>query len=171
MHIGMERIGRHAGKRLLTAEDRAAKRTAGKTAFKQLFRRHILRGILIHIDFLEHHAAFEFNIALCKPGMQKHIRQDGNSGFDVRIQHLHIIAGIFLGGKGVELAAKRVHGNGNMLCRALIGAFKDHVLNKMGNAAQFFGFMAAAVADPDANGSRADIIDVLGHHPHAIGAE
>ena len=112
-------------------EDRAAERRAFVAFFKQLVDRHVLRGVLVHVDLFEHHAALELDVLLRKAGVHEHIRQNGDAGLQTLVQHLHIIAGAFLVGESVRLAAECVDRNSDMLGGALFRALEDHVLDKV----------------------------------------
>ena len=84
------------------------------------------------------------------------------------VQHLHVVAGAVLRGKGVGLAAHRVHDRGDVAGAAFFRALEDHVLDEMGHAVQVRRLEAAAVAYPNADRRRAYMVDLLRNHAHAI---
>jgi hypothetical protein len=55
----------------------------------------------------------------------------------VLVEHLDVVAGVFFGRKGVELATDGVDGLGDVLSRPRGGALEEHVLHEMGDAAPF----------------------------------
>lgn len=108
-------------------------------------------------------------VLLREARLEEHIREQGNAGLETAVEHLHIVAGAFLVGEGVGLTAERVDGDGDMTRGALFRALEDHVLDEVRNAVQLRRFIAAAVADPDADRYRAHIVQTLGDDAHAVG--
>ena len=169
VHVFVHGLGRDRRERLLRAEDGAAERRAVIALFEQLVDGDVLGGVLIHIDLLEHNAALELDVLLREARLEEHIREQGNAGLETAVEHLHIVAGAFLVGEGVGLTAERVDGDGDMTRGALFRALEDHVLDEVRNAVQLRRFIAAAVADPDADRYRAHIVQTLGDDAHAVG--
>ena len=131
VHIVVHRLGVDRLQGFRRAKDRTAQRRACIAFLKQLINGDVFRGVLVHIDLLQYDTALQLDILLCKTGMHKHIRQNGDAGFETLVQHLHIIAGAFLIGKGVGLSAQCVDSDSDVLGRALFRAFEDHVLDEM----------------------------------------
>jgi hypothetical protein len=50
------------------------------------------------------------------------------------VADLDVVAGVFLGGDGVELPADRIDLLRDVLGRAVLGALEEHVLDEVGDA-------------------------------------
>ncbi len=118
VHIVVHGLGVDGLQGLGRAEDGAAERRALVALFKQLVDRHVLRGVLVHVDLLEHDPALEFDVLLREAGVHEHVRKDGDAGLQALVQHLHIVAGALLVGKGVGLAAEGVDGDRDVAARS-----------------------------------------------------
>ena len=125
--------------------------------------------ILVHLDLFEDHAALAGNVVCRECGVQhqvgENLKRDGN----VFVEHLNVEADAFLGGEGVHIAADGIDLAGNLLGGAVLGAFENHVLDKMGDAVRLRGLIARAGFEPDADGSRTDVLHLLGDHSEAVG--
>ena len=86
----------------------------------------------------------------------------------VLVEHLDVVAGVFLGGEGVELAADRVDRLGDVFGRPRRRALEEHVLDEMGDAAALGRFVARAARQPDADADRADLRHPLGENTKAV---
>src|SRR5208337_2174034 len=95
----------------------------------------------------------------------EHIEGDGQ----MFVEHLGVEADLFLGGESVQHAADGIHFAGDILGGTPVGAFEDHVLQEMGQAVLGRDFAAGAVADPDADGDRANVLHGLGNDGEAVG--
>src|ERR1019366_6976382 len=63
---------------------------------------------------------------------------------------------------GIDLA-------GNLLGGAVLGAFEDHVFDEVGDAVRLRSLVARTGFEPDADGSRADVLHLLGDDGEAVG--
>ena len=84
------------------------------------------------------------------------------------VEHLDVVAGVFLGGEGVELAADRIDRLSDILGRTGAGALEQHVLDEVGDAAALGRFVARAARQPDADADRADLRHPLGEDAKAV---
>jgi hypothetical protein len=85
------------------------------------------------------------------------------------VQNLGVEADLFLGGESIQHATDRIHFACNGFGGAALGAFEDHVFQKVGEAVFFRDFAAGAIADPDAYGDGADVRHGLGDDNEAVG--
>ena len=95
----------------------------------------VVGRVLDHPDLLQDHRL----LALQLLGVEERVQQDVGQEIDrerqVLVEHLHVEAGVLLGGEGVHLAAHRVHRAGDVLGAAGGGALEDEVLDQVGDAA------------------------------------
>ncbi len=84
------------------------------------------------------------------------------------VEHLGVEADLFLGSERVEHAADGVHFAGDGFGGAAFGALEDHVLEKVRETVFMKGFAARAMANPDADGYRADVLHGLCNDDEAV---
>ena len=87
----------------------------------------------------------------------------------VLVEHLDVVAGVFLGGERVELAADRIDRLRNHLRRPRRRALEQHVLDEMRDAAFGIGLVARSARQPDADRHRPHVRHRLGDEPQADG--
>src|SRR5690349_18411640 len=85
------------------------------------------------------------------------------------VENLSVEADLFFGGEGIQHAADGIHFAGDGFGGAVFGTFKDHVLDEVGDAVFLRNFAARAVANPDADGDRADVGHGLGDDNETVG--
>jgi 23S rRNA (adenine2503-C2)-methyltransferase len=83
-------------------------------------------------------------------------------------QRLDVEADGFLSGKGVQVAADRVHLAGYVLGGAGARALEEHVFHEMGDAIGLGGLAAGAGFDPHAHGYGAQVVHALGQDYQAV---
>src|SRR3954471_14012357 len=66
------------------------------------------------------------------------------------VEHLHVVAGIFLRGECIELTADGVDRLRDVFGASRRGAFEEHVLDEMGDAAVAIGLVPRPARKPDA---------------------
>ena len=85
------------------------------------------------------------------------------------VEHLDVEADAFFGGEGVHVAADGIDLTGDLLGSAVLGAFEDHVLDEMRDAVRLRRLIAGTGLEPNADGSRADVLHLLGDYGEAVG--
>jgi hypothetical protein len=70
------------------------------------------------------------------------------------VEHFDVVAGVFLGGERVELAADRINRLSDVLGGPVVGPLEQHVLDEVRDPTSFVAFMAGPAHQPDANGHR-----------------
>ena len=101
-------------------------------------------------------------------GLQDDVGEDVEGERQVLVEHLDVVARVFLRGEGVELAADRVDGLRDVLGRPRRGALEEHVLDEVGDAAALGCFVARAARQPDADADRADLRHPLGEDAEPV---
>ena len=86
----------------------------------------------------------------------------------VFVEHLDVVARVFLGREGVELAADRIDRLRDVLGRSGGRALEQHVLDEMRDAAALGGFVPRAARQPHADTDRADLRHPLGEKTEAV---
>ena len=104
-----------------------------------------------------------------KSGLQDQIGQHVEGQRQVLVENLGVVTHHLLGGEGVEAAADGIHRAGDVLGRAIPGAFEDHVLDKVGNAVLVGRLAAGAGADPNAQRYGTHVSHALGDDADAVG--
>ena len=84
------------------------------------------------------------------------------------VEHLDVVAGVFLRRERVQLAADGVDGLGDVLGRSRRGALEEHVLDEVGDAALLRGLVAGPARQPDADADRAHVRHPLGEEAEAV---
>jgi hypothetical protein len=87
----------------------------------------------------------------------------------VLVEHLDVVARVLLGREGVHLAADGVDSLGDILGTSARGAFEEHVLDEMRDAALLLRLVSRAACEPhpDAHGSH--VRHSLGEEPKSVG--
>ena len=86
----------------------------------------------------------------------------------VLVEHLDVVAGVFLRGERVELAADRVDRLRDVFGGAGVGALEEHVLDEVGDAAARVGLVARPARQPDADRHRPDVRHRLGDETETV---
>ena len=106
-------------------------------------------------------------------GAERRVADDVGEDVDrqrqVLVEDLDVVAGVFLGGERVELAADRVDLPARCLPRdRLAGALEQHVLDEMRDAAALSRFVPRPARQPDADADRADLRHPLGENAEPV---
>ncbi len=150
------------------AQDRPAQRmTFPETLREQLVDEHV-RVVLVDFDLFKNHAPLALNIGRRKDRVEHQVAQHIQRNGHMVGQRLDVEADGFFAGKGVEVAADRVHFAGNVLRGAGTSALEKHVFDKVGDAVGLGRLTAGAGLDPDAHGHRAQMLHALGQHNQAV---
>ena len=129
---------------------------------------HVLRRIVHHGDFFQHHAPLLVQFLLIEDGPKRQIGKNIHRKPEILVDHLGIKAGAFLAGKGVQLAAHHVHFFSDLPGSAVLCSLEDHVLDKVAQAVFFGQFVDAAHLDPHAHRTAVNVAELFAHHPQAV---
>ena len=136
---------------LTRPQDACAQGMAAPEVLGEEFVRHGFGIVFFHANLFEDDVALLGDVFFGEERAQDQIGEHVERQRQVLVEHLGTEANHFLGGEGVQVAADRVHLAGDLLRGAARGAFKDHVLNEMGDAAQPGGFASRSGAQPEAD--------------------
>ena len=139
---------------LLRPENRPPERVPFPERLRENLVHEIVGRVLDHLDFFEDDFLLALDVDVVEGGTQDDVGQDVDRDRHVLVEHLHVVARVFLGGERVELAADRIDRLRDVLGRARSGALEQHVLDEMSDAALFVRLVARAARQPDAEADR-----------------
>jgi hypothetical protein len=87
----------------------------------------------------------------------------------VLVENLDVIAGVFLRGKSVELAADRVDLLGNVFRGPALRALEEHVLDEVGDPAVLGRLVSRTAGEPDPDRHRTNVRHRFGHETETVG--
>ena len=100
-------------------------------------------------------------------GPQHHVAQQIGRERQMLVEHLDVVAGVFLGRERVELPANRVDLLGDLLRGPIRRALEEHVLDEMRDAALGVALVPRPAHQPHADRHRPHVRHRLGHEPQA----
>ena len=127
----------------------------------------IVGRVLDHLDLFEDHLLLAADLFLDERGMHDDVRQQIDGERQVLVEHLDVVAGVLLRGERVELSADRVDRLRDVLGGARVGAFEEHVLDEMGDAAERIGLVTRPARQPHADRHRPNLRHRLGDEAQA----
>ena len=154
---------------LRSAEDRTAEGMIGPETTSKDVVEKILGIVEIHLDLFENDLALLFDVVGIEFRTENKIGKDIEGDGEVLVEYFSVETNLFFRGEGIEHAADGIHFAGNVFGGAAFGAFKHHVLKEVGETVFGGDFAAGAVADPDADGDRTDVLHGLGDNDEAVG--
>ena len=134
------------------AENGAPERMAAPEAFRENLVDQIVGGVLDHLDLFENDFFLFLDVVLGHQRIADQVGENFDRERQVLIEHLEVIAGVFLGGKGIDLPADRIHLLRDFFRRPGGRALEEHVLDKVRDAHAFRRFVPRAARQPDADG-------------------
>ena len=151
------------------AEDRPAERMIGPETLREDLVDEIIGRVLDHLDLFEDDFLFALDVLFREQRIADQIREDVDGQRQVLVEHLEVIAGVFLRREGVDLAADRIH-----LLRDFFGtpagrALEEHVLDEVRDAGMLGRLVARAARQPDADRDRAHVWHPLGGETDTVG--
>ena len=117
----------------------------------------IVGRVLDHLDFFEDDFLLAFDVDVVERRTEHDVGEDVDRKRQMLVEHLHVVAGVFLGGERVELAADRIDRLRDIFGRARGGALEQHVLDEMRDAAVFVGLVPRAARQPHAEADRTNM--------------
>ena len=128
----------------------------------------VVGRVLDHLDFFDDDLLLALDVVGAERRIADDVRQDVDGERQVLVEHLDVIAGVFLRGERVELAADGVDRLGDVFGGARAGALEQHVLDEMRDAAALGRFVARSAGQPDADADRTDLRHPLGENAKAV---
>ena len=99
---------------------------------------------------------------------QHDVGEDVDRERKVLIQHLHVVAGVFLRRERVELAADGIHGLRDVFGGARVGALEQHMLDEMRDAAVLLRLVTRSAREPHAQADRAYVAHRFSHETNPV---
>ncbi len=132
--VGEQVFAGDAGNHVAIADDGMAVRVLAESRGKEHLAEAVVGIILPHVDLAQNDVTFPRHLVSGQRGVQHGIGEniDGHGG--VLGGQVDVIDGVVKGGIGVDIAAMRLDGGGDLPARAAAGAFEKHVLEKMREA-------------------------------------
>src|ERR1700722_1144314 len=154
--------------RFFRAQDGFAQRMIFPEVLGEDFVDEVIGIVLIHFNFFENDAALASDIFRGECGMQNQVSENLKSYGNIFVQNFDVEADTFFGGEGIHVAADGVDLAGDLFGGAVLGAFEDHVLDKMGDAIGLRRLVARTGFEPDADRGRADVLHLLGDNSQTV---
>ena len=129
----------------------------------------IVGRVLDHLDLFEDHLLLALDVVLREQRIADQIGEDVDGQRQVLVQHLQVIAGVFLRRERVDLAADGVHLLRYFFCTPARSALEEHVLDEVRDAGLLGGLVARAARQPDADGDRTHMRHPLGGEADTVG--
>jgi hypothetical protein len=98
----------HRGDRLLGARDEPAQRVVAVDRLGEDVVDLVTGLVLVHGDLFEDHAAFGLDVGRLEERVGHRVGQHVDREGEVVVEHPRVVAGVFLRGEGVGLAADRL---------------------------------------------------------------
>ena len=134
----------------LGAGDGAAKRLVGPECFVGQLQ-HVLRRLVVgHRNFLLDDAAFAGDLASVENRVEVHVGEHIHQCRRLAGVGTCVVAGVFLAGAGVDVAADALDFAGDLRGRAALGSLEQHVLEKVADAVLRLVLATAADGCPNA---------------------
>ena len=153
------------------AENRTAERMAAPEAFGENLVDQIVGRVLDHLDLFEDDLLFFLDVVVSQQRIADQVGEDLHGEREVLVQHLQVVAGVFLGGEGVDLATDRIHLLSYFFGRPGGCAFEEHVLDEVRDAHAFRRLVARPPCEPDADGNRAHVRHPFGGKTDTVGKD
>ena len=150
------------------AGDGAAVGVAGPEGGGEQVQHQLVRAVLVHIDLFDHHAPLPLQFVFVQQGAAVHIAEQVQRQLQIFVQGFRVIAGLLLGGEGVQDAAHVVHGGGKLQGIAGGRALEQHVLQQMRNAPLLGCLPGGAGIGPHAGGNGAQMGHIFQQQPQAV---
>ena len=125
----------------------------------------VVRRILDHLDLFEDHLLLALDLVRRKCRTKHDVGEQVDREREVLVEHLDVVAGVFLRGECVELPADGIDCLRDVLSRAGRGALEEHVLDEVGNPAARLDLVARASRQPHADRHRPNLGHCFGDEP------
>ena len=161
--VGVQRLDR-----VRTPENRPAQRVIFPEALREELVHEVVRRVLDHLDLFEDHLLLALDVARAERRIQHDVRQDVHRQRQVLVQHLDVVAGVFLGRERIELPANGVDRLRDVLGGPRRRSLEQHVLDEVRDAAALGRLVARPTGQPHADADGADLGHLLGEKTEAV---
>ncbi len=153
--------------RLGRAKDGTPQRMIRPELLREHLVHQVVRRVLDHFDFFEHHTLLARNLLGRQRRPQQHVAQQVERNRQMFVEDFDVVPGVLLRRERVDLSTNGIDLLREVTGRPRIGALEEHVLHKMRDATVGIGFVPGAAGQPDANGRRPHVRNTFGHKPEA----
>ena len=168
-HEAAQVLGREARHRGGRPDDRQAERVAGEELLGEEVVDEVFGVVVAALDLLQHDLPLALRLFGVEEGVSKHVREQVDGEGQVFGEGAGVIAGQLPVGEGVEVPPDVVHFVGDVLAAGpALGAFEEHVLQKVRQSGLRGSFVAASGGHPEAHGHGSDMGERLGHDPNPV---
>jgi hypothetical protein len=129
----------------------------------------VLGIVITHGDLLEHHVALDLDIVCGATPTQHHVCNQVDSQFEIGVEHVRVIAGVFAGGERVEFTTDRVDSLRDLDRGARRRGLEQQVFQEVRRTGNAGPLVTGAHVDPHPHRCGMHRRDVLGDHTQATG--
>jgi len=168
-HIACDLLPREGGDVLLGSRDGSAQGVIPVEGLVQEVAHALIGSILHHRDLLGDDAFLLLDLLRIQKGVVGQVEENVQSQGQVLVHHAGVEARALAGGEGIQVAPHFVHRLGDIQRRALMRAFKHHVLDEMRYAVLPCGFVQGSGFHPQPYGNGPAVAGCLAPHAEAVG--
>ena len=161
--VGGERLDRFA-----RPENRPPQRMVGPESLREELVDEVVRHVLDHLDLFDHDLLLALDIVGCERRVPYDVGEDVDGEREVFVEDFDVVARVFLGGEGVELAADRVDRLRDVFRRPRCRALEEHVLDEMRDAAALRRLVPRSPGQPHADADRTHLRHPLRQETNAV---
>ena len=136
-------------------DDRTPERTVAVKSGGEGVVHHVTGVVVVHGDLFEDHTPLGLDVLGGDQRRRHHVADQVHRQRQVIVQHPRVVAGVFLVGEGVHLAADRVDGLGDVHRAALPGARETQVPQAVGRDLVAVRLVTRGAGTPGADLQRA----------------
>ena len=128
----------------------------------------IVGGVLDHLDLFDDDLLLALDIVAREGRIPHDVGQDVERERQMLVEHLDVVAGVFLGGKGVELSADGVDRLCDVFRRTGRCPLEQHVLDEVRDATSLRRLVPRPAGQPHPDADRADLRHLLGQNAKTV---
>ncbi len=136
---------------------------------QELVGQRVLGVVVAHGDLFEDDGAFQLDIVGGATPVEHHVADQVDGQREIAVEHVRVVAGVLLGGEGVQLTADRVHRLRDIDSRARRSGFEQQMLQEVRSTGHRGALVARSDAYPHPDRGRAHPGQVFGDYPQTAG--
>ena len=161
--VGGERLNRFP-----RPENRPPQRMVGPESLREELVDEVVRRVLHHLDLFDDNFLFALDVFRAERRVHHDVGEDVDGEREVFVEDFDVVARVFLGGEGVELAADRVDRLRDVFRRPRRRALEEHVLDEVRDAAALRRLVPRSAGEPDADADRTHLRHPLRQETNAV---